>query len=180
MDGASNLVLVGPMGSGKSVVGALLARRFGLPFVDLDQEIAREAGAGIPELFRRDGEAAFREREAAVLERCLDADGRVLATGGGAILDAASRGRLRERGVVAWLQADPETQLERLERCADRPLLDTPDRIARLRELAAQRDPLYAGVADLAVDTRGLDPVAVAAAVAASATGRWHAAGSAA
>ncbi|MGN6112902.1 MAG: shikimate kinase [Luteimonas sp.] len=175
MEGASNIVLVGPMGAGKSVAGALLARRLGLGFVDVDAAVEAEAGARIGELFRRDGEAAFRARETAALARCLAGDGRVVATGGGAVLDAGNRQRLRERGVVAWLQADPATQLRRLECCDDRPLLEGADREARLRALAAERDPLYREVADVAVDTRGLDAAGTAEAIAARIAGRWRA-----
>jgi shikimate kinase len=175
MEGASNIVLVGPMGAGKSVAGALLARRLGLPFMDLDAAVEAEAGARIAELFRREGEAAFRERESAVLERALAAGGHVIATGGGAVLAPGNRQRLRERGLVAWLQADPQTQLQRLEGCRDRPLLEGADRLARLQALAAERDPLYREVADIAVDTRGLDAIAVAEALAARVAGRWRA-----
>jgi shikimate kinase len=174
MEGASNIVLVGPMGAGKSAVGALLARRLGLSFADLDALIEAEAGARIAELFRDAGEAAFRDRESALLARCLAADGQVVATGGGAVLAAANRRRLRERGLVAWLQADSAAQLQRLEGCHDRPLLEGADRRARLDALAAERDPLYREVADLAIDTRGRDPDAVAEALAARAAGRWH------
>ena len=174
MEGASNIVLVGPMGAGKSAVGALLARRLGLPFADLDALIEAEAGARIAELFRDAGEAAFRARESALLARSLAADGQVLATGGGAVLGEANRRRLRERGFVAWLQADPAAQLQRLEGCRDRPLLEGTDRRARLDALAAERDPLYREVADLVIDTRGLDPDAVAEALVARAAGRWQ------
>jgi shikimate kinase len=175
MEGASNIVLVGPMGAGKSAAGELLARRLGLPFVDVDAAIEAEAGARIAELFRREGEGAFRERESVLLARALAVDGQVVATGGGAVLDAGNRERLRERGLVAWLQADPETQLARLEGCRDRPLLEGSDRLPRLRALAAGRDPLYREVADIAMDTRGLDAVAVAEALAARVAGRWRA-----
>lgn len=175
MEGAPNIVLVGPMGTGKSVVGALLARRLGLPFVDVDAAVEAEAGTRIAELFRREGEAAFRERESALLARTLAADGQVVATGGGAVLAADNRRRLRERGLVAWLQADPDTQLRRLEGCRDRPLLEGADRIARLQALAAERDPLYREVADIALDTRGLDATEAADALAARAAGQWRA-----
>lgn len=174
MEGASNLVLVGPMGAGKSAVGVMLARRLGLPFVDMDAALEAEAGACIADLFRVEGEAAFRAREAALLARCLAADGQVVATGGGAVLAAANRRQLREHGLVAWLQADPGTQLRRLEGCRDRPLLEGADRQARLRALAAERDPLYREVADLAIDTRDLDTESVAEALAARAAGRWQ------
>jgi shikimate kinase len=175
MEGAPNIVLVGPMGAGKSVVGALLARRMGLPLVDVDAMVEAEAGARIAELFRREGEAAFRERESALLARCLAADGRIVATGGGAVLAAGNRQQLRERGLVAWLQADPGTQLQRLEGCGDRPLLEGADRLARLQALASERDPLYREVADIVVDTRGLDAPEAADALAARIAGRWHA-----
>lgn len=175
MEGASNIVLVGPMGAGKSVAGALLARRLGLPFLDIDAAIEAEAGARIAELFRREGEAAFRERESALLARTLAADGQVVATGGGAVLDGNNRRQLRERGLVAWLQADPDTQLQRLEGCRDRPMLEGADRLARLRTLAAERDPLYREIADIVLDTRGLDAGEAAEALAARAAGRWRA-----
>jgi shikimate kinase len=175
MEGASNIVLVGPMGAGKSVAGALLARRLGLRFVDLDAAVEAEAGARIAELFRREGEAAFRTRETALLDRVLASDGGVVATGGGAVLEPANRQRLRDRGLVAWLQADPDTQLARLQGCTDRPLLEGAERLARLRALAAERDPLYREVADIAVETRGLDAVAVADALATRVAGRWRA-----
>lgn len=175
MEGASNIVLVGPMGAGKSVVGALLARRLGLPFTDLDALVEAEAGACIADLFRGEGETAFRAREATLLARCLAAGGQVVATGGGAVLAAENRRQLRERSLVAWLQADPDTQLRRLEDCRDRPLLEGVDRQARLIALAAERDPLYREVADLAIDTRDLAPDAVAEALVARATGRRQA-----
>lgn len=174
MEGASNIVLVGPMGAGKSVVGALLARRLDLPFVDLDALLEADAGARIADLFRDEGEVAFRARESALLARRLAADGQVVATGGGAVLAADNRRTLRERGLVAWLQADPGTQLRRLEGCRDRPLLEGADRQARLVALAAERDPLYGEVADLAIDTRGVGAPAVAEALAARAAGRWR------
>ncbi len=176
MEGASNIVLVGPMGAGKSVVGALLARRLGLAFVDVDAAVEAEAGMRIAGLFRSEGEAAFRARESALLDRCLAGTGQVVATGGGAVLSAPNRERLRGRGLVAWLQADPGLQLRRLEGCRDRPLLDGADRLARLQALAAERDPLYREVADIAIDTRALDPEGVAEALAVRAAGRWRAA----
>ena len=174
MEGAPNIVLVGPMGAGKSVVGALLARRLALPFVDLDALLEAEAGAHIADLFRDEGEAAFRARESALLARCLAGDGQVVATGGGAVLAAANRARLRERGFVAWLRADPGTQLRRLEGCRDRPLLEGTDRQARLHALATERDPLYREVADCTIDTRSLDAGAVVDSLAARAAGRWQ------
>ena len=174
MEGASNIVLVGPMGAGKSAVGALLARRLGVPFADMDALIEAEAGARIADLFRDAGEAAFRARESALLARCLATGGQVVATGGGAVVAAANRRQLREGGLVAWLQVDPDTQMQRLSGCRDRPLLEGTDRPARLEALAAERDPLYEEVADLAIDTRDLGVGAVVEALAARVAGRWQ------
>ena len=149
MNPAANLVLVGPMGAGKSTIGKRLARRFGLPFVDLDREIETRCGARIALIFEHEGEAGFREREHAALQRALSASGRVIATGGGAVLRADNRALMRAGGFVVWLRADVEQQLHRLRNDTSRPLLATPDREQRLRDMATLRDPLYREVADL-------------------------------
>lgn len=163
MNPAPNLVLVGPMGAGKSSIGRRLAERFGLRFVDADREIEARTGATIPTIFECEGEAGFRARERSVLAALLaDAD-TVVATGGGAVLDEGSRRLLRERGFVVHLQVAVGAQLERLARDRSRPLLAGGDREEVLRRLAAVRDPLYAEVADLQFDT-GAVPSADAAA----------------
>jgi shikimate kinase len=171
---APNLVLVGPMGAGKTTVGRLLAARSGLAFVDLDTEVERRAGARVLELFEREGEAGFRVREREALAALLAGEGQVLATGGGAVLDPASRALMRARAFVAWLQADAAAQLRRLEGDLSRPLLQRGDRGAVLRELAARRDPLYAEVADLRVDTGNDAAERVAEALAAELASRWR------
>ena len=162
MEHATHLVLVGPMGAGKSVVGCRLAARLGLPFVDLDAAIEADAGADIPALFAREGEAGFREREHRMLAATLGQPRQVVATGGGAVLDPRNRALLRTHALVAWLRADPATQWQRLSGCTDRPLLSSPDPAATLRTLARERGPLYRQVADLVLDTDGLDEDAVA------------------
>ena len=149
MNPAPNLVLVGPMGAGKSALGRRLADRFGLRFVDLDHAIETEAGANIPTLFAQRGEAAFRTLERDLLARLLEGEGLVIATGGGAVLDAGSRARMRDRGFVVHLHVDVDTQPQRLARDRKRPLLAVPDREAVLRRIAEERAPLYAEVADL-------------------------------
>lgn len=156
MKSAANLVLVGPMGAGKSVVGRRLAARLGLPFIDLDEEIGKAARATIGDIFQREGEAAFRDRERAALAQALSGEHQVIATGGGVVLDFHNREMLHGRAWVAWLSADVGTQLQRLEGCTDRPLLQVAGREARLRELKARRDDKYALVADLRVVTDGL------------------------
>jgi shikimate kinase len=155
MNPAPNLFLVGPMGAGKSTIGRALAAALELPFVDLDHEIEQRTGASIALIFDLEGEAGFRVRECTLLRELAAGEGIVLATGGGAVLNAESRQVLRERGFVVWLGADVDTQLSRLAHDRKRPLLATPDRRRKLQELARERDPLYAEVADLHLPSTG-------------------------
>ena len=145
--------LVGPMGSGKSAVGRQLARRLGLAFIDSDEEIQARTGVDIPYIFEREGEAGFRHREAEVIDELTQRDDVLIATGGGAILDPASRARLRERGRVVYLRTSVDQQLARTRRSETRPLLNNPD--GTLARLYAVRAPLYAEVAEITVDTDG-------------------------
>ncbi|HEY5852241.1 MAG TPA: shikimate kinase [Lysobacter sp.] len=153
MNPATNLILVGPMGAGKSCIGRILAERFGLRLADVDHEIEQRAGASINTIFECDGEAGFRARERGMLAELLRQDGVVLSTGGGAVLDADNRRQLRERGFVIHLHVSVESQIERLARDRSRPLLARGDREQVLHALAAAREPLYAQVADLRFDT---------------------------
>lgn len=153
MNPASNLVLVGPMGAGKTCIGRRLAEHFGLRLCDADHEIERQAGTRISTIFELEGESGFRARESAMLATLLERDGIVLSTGGGAVLDPGNRRVMRERGFVVHLQVDVEQQLARLARDRSRPLLARGDREQVLQALALQRAPLYAEVADLAFDT---------------------------
>ncbi len=148
-----NLILVGPMGAGKSTIGRLLARELHLPFKDSDKEIEVRTGADIPWIFDVEGEAGFREREQAVIADLCREDGLVLATGGGAVLRAENRAALREGGRVIYLHTSVQQQLERTARDRNRPLLQTADPGRVLRELLALRDPLYREVADLVIET---------------------------
>jgi shikimate kinase len=152
---AENIVLVGPMGSGKSAVGRQLAARLALRFVDSDEEIQARTGVDIAYIFEREGEPGFRAREAEVLDELMRCDGIVLATGGGAVLDPATRSRLRERGCVVYLRTSVDQQLARTRRSAHRPLLMNPDPRGTLERLTVLRAPLYDEVADLTVDTDG-------------------------
>jgi shikimate kinase len=154
---STHLVLVGPMGAGKSSLGRRLAQRWGLAFVDLDREIEARAGTDIPTIFASEGEAGFRCRESAVLADVLARDACVLATGGGAVLDARNRALMRRHGFVAYLQIDVEEQLARLAADRSRPLLAGVDRGEVLAGLAAARAPLYAEVADLTFSPTGMD-----------------------
>lgn len=151
MNPASNLILVGPMGAGKSTIGRRLSKRFGLRFVDLDREIEQRCGARIPLIFEHEGEAGFREREHATLSQVLTQAerGTLLATGGGAVLREDNRALLRASGFVVWLRTSVDEQLKRLRNDGSRPLLAVPDRERRLADMARLRDPLYREVCDL-------------------------------
>lgn len=163
-----NVVLVGPMGSGKSHVGRLLAARLGLAFADVDAHIEAEAGMPIPAIFASEGEAGFRARESRVLADRLQRQGQVIATGGGAVLDAGNRAAIRGAAHVVYLHVELTEQLRRLAGNTGRPLLDAVNRAQRLAELQAHREPLYREVADLVFETSGLPPENVAAALATS------------
>ena len=166
MQNRDHVVLVGPMGSGKSTLGRALAARLARPFVDVDARIEADAGCSIAALFAAEGEAGFRAREARVLAAVLGGPAAVIATGGGAVLAEANRTAMRAAGVVVYLQVDAATQLARLQHDQARPLLQAPDRAQRLAELQAQREPLYRAVAHLLFDAGSLAPEPAVAALA--------------
>lgn len=141
------------MGSGKTTVGRALAKQLNKRFVDSDHEIEARTGVSIPVIFEIEGEASFRQREADVIRDLTAQDGIVLATGGGAILDAQSRQYLHERGTVVYLRAAINSILQRTRYDKNRPLLRTPDPRKKLEELAEQREPLYQEIAHLVIDT---------------------------
>jgi shikimate kinase len=148
-----NLYLVGLMGAGKTTVGRLLAKHYGCRFFDSDHEIEAHTGVKIPVIFEIEGEAGFRKREEAAIAELTALSGVVLATGGGAVLSPNNRDKLRKNGVVVYLRGTPEHLYERTRHDRSRPLLQTDNPLARLRELYTQRDPLYREVADIVVDT---------------------------
>ena len=174
MNPAPNLILVGPMGAGKSSIGRRIAERFGLRFADADQVVIDHAGASIADLFEHYGEAGFRQRESAALAELLAGEGQLVSTGGGAVLDAGNRALMRQRGFVVYLQVGLEAQLKRLQRDRTRPLLAQGDREQTLRELAALREPLYREVADLLLDTDGLSPAEATAALTLKLARHWQ------
>ena len=140
-----NLVLIGMSGAGKSRVGRLVAERLRWRFVDTDVEIERSTGRTVPEIFAAEGEARFRAIERDVVARVAQRSAAVIATGGGAILDPASREVLWSGNLVVCLDASAEQIAERLARSRERrPLLAGPDPLAAIRGLLAERAPLYA------------------------------------
>src|SRR5215468_6420848 len=151
--GKRSIVLVGIMGAGKSSVGKRLSARLGIPFVDADTEIEEAHRMTIPEIFTKYGEPYFRAGEARVIARLLDSGPQVLATGGGAFMNADTRALVATKGISVWLKADFDTLLKRIRRRNDRPLLKTDDPSATLKALIDQRYPIYAE-ADLTVQSR--------------------------
>jgi shikimate kinase len=152
--GSRSIVLVGMMGVGKSSIGRRLAARLGVPFVDADSEIEKAAGMNIADIFARHGEDYFRSGEARVIARLLDGGPQVLATGGGAVMNADTRVAIKAKGVSIWLNAELDVLMRRInKRKNDRPMLQTADPAATLRELLVAREPAYAQ-ADLTVQSR--------------------------
>jgi shikimate kinase len=153
--GQRSIVLVGMMGVGKSSIGRRLAARLALPFVDADTEIEKaHAGMTIPEIFTRHGEAYFRNGEARVIARLLESGPQVLASGGGAVMNADTRAAIKTKGVSIWLRAEFEVLMRRIaKRKHERPMLHTADPGETLRQLLIVREPVYA-LADLTVQSR--------------------------
>ena len=147
------VVLVGMMGAGKTAVGTHLARALGVPFLDSDDEIVKAANMTIAEIFARDGEAFFRQKESQVIARLLAGAPGVLSTGGGAYLAEANRMAISQLGVAVWLRADLDLLWQRVRHKNTRPLLRTPDPYGTLKSLLDARAPVYA-LADLVVDSK--------------------------
>jgi len=139
-----SIALIGLMGAGKSTIGRRLAKRLGLPFVDADAEIEAAAGLKVAEIFERFGEAHFRDGERRVIARLVERPRQVIATGGGAFVDADTRALILARCTTIWLDADVETMARRVARRKHRPLLNGKDPVALLRGLAQARNPIYA------------------------------------
>jgi len=146
------IVMVGLMGAGKTSIGRRLAAHIGLPFVDADDEIEAAAGRSIEDIFEHLGEESFRDGERRVIARLLEGPPIVLATGGGAFMDAETRQRIATHGVSIWLRADIDTLVKRTARRSDRPLLKKGDPREILQKLMTQRYPIYQR-ADIIVDS---------------------------
>lgn len=150
---ARNIILVGPMGAGKTTIGKQLAQHYGRDFCDSDREIEKQTGANIPLIFELEGEEGFRKREKNVLIELTQKQDIVLATGGGAVLDPDNRALLSKHGFVIYLNAPLTQLLNRTSKDRNRPLLQTENPRKKLEEIIATRDPLYREVADVVIET---------------------------
>jgi shikimate kinase len=168
-----NLVLVGFMASGKSSIGRLLARKLRRRFADTDRLVTEREQRDIPEIFTTEGEPYFRQAETAALESLVDSDQLVIATGGGIVTQGRNLVILQRLGFVIWLCADEEVTMERVSRNQNRPLLQTADPRATIRELYEKRRPLYEQAAQFAVNTSTLPHNDVADAIIAEANRRF-------
>jgi shikimate kinase len=148
-----SVFLIGLPGSGKTTVGRQLARRLQLPFFDSDHEIEKRVGTSIRDFFALEGETRFRDIEQQVLDELSQGSAMVLSTGGGAVLRQVNRQHLHERGRVVYLKSTPEELFRRLRHDTNRPLLQVPDPLAKLRSLFEERDPLYREAAHFVLET---------------------------
>ena len=152
---SDNIFLVGPMGVGKTTVGSQLARMLRYEFIDSDQEIEKHTGASISLIFDIEGEDGFRVREARMIDELTGRKHIVLSTGGGSVLNEVSRQHLRSKGFTIYLKASNELLHERLQKSRNRPLMETDDKLAVIKKLTEEREPLYRAVADATVLTAG-------------------------
>ena len=150
---ARNIILVGPMGAGKTTIGKQLAQQSGRNFYDSDREIEERTGVNIPLIFELEGEEGFRKREKNILIELTQKQDIVLATGGGAVLDPDNRSQLSKYGFVIYLIAPLTQLLKRTSKDRNRPLLQTENPRKKLEEIIAERDPLYREVADIVIET---------------------------
>jgi shikimate kinase len=151
------IVLVGMMGAGKTAIGRRIAKRLNLDFIDADDEIETAAGCAIEDIFKLHGEAEFRDGERRVIKRLLQQPVHVLATGGGAFMDAETRAEIHNNSVSVWLRADFDVLWRRVSRRSHRPMLKTDNPRETLAALIEKRYPIYA-TADVTVDSRDAPP----------------------
>lgn len=148
-----NIILIGPMGSGKSTIGNIMAKKLNREFQDSDHYIEDKTGVDIARIFDIEGEQGFRDRETSALSELLNQDNRVIATGGGTVMRAENQALLRSKGYIIFLDTSINQQMQRLRRDKKRPLLQTENPQERLETLLEERRPIYLELADLAVKT---------------------------
>jgi shikimate kinase len=161
MDIIKNIVLTGFMGTGKTEVGRVIARKLGYVLIDVDGEIEKSQKMKIADIFRECGELAFRDIESSVIRSLSERERTVISTGGGAVLRQENMDNLRKQGMIFCLKASAGTIYDRTRRSNDRPLLRVEDPLAKINELLVARQPYYEK-ADMVIDTEGKSPVQVA------------------
>jgi shikimate kinase len=149
---SENIILIGPMGAGKTTLGKILAKKYQLDFVDCDKEIEDLAGAKIPLIFEYEGESGFRKRETYVLEQLCNKKGLLIATGGGAVLKEENKKIMRSKGIIVFLNATVKTQYHRTKKDKNRPLLKDGNPKEKLAELYKVRLPVYQELADITIN----------------------------
>lgn len=162
MELPQRIVLVGPMGAGKSTIGRLLARDLGFCFLDSDRLVEERSGANIPWIFDVEGEAGFRQRETHILEELAGLQQIVVATGGGAVVREENRALLKKNALVIYLKTSVRQQFDRTRRDRNRPLLQQKNPRAVLESLFRARDPVYSALADIVITTDRKSPRLVA------------------
>jgi shikimate kinase len=150
--------LVGMMGSGKTTVGRLLAKRLGCEFIDTDHEIERRTGVRVQAIFDIEGEKGFRDRETQLLKELAESASGVVATGGGCVLRPENRNVLKKSNCVVYLRVPARLAFERTRKDQSRPLLRVADPMQKLQELFCERDPLYQDVATIICESTGQNP----------------------
>ena len=149
----NNVFLIGPMGSGKTTIGKKLANKAEKKFYDTDEEIKKNTGADIPLIFEIEGDSGFREREKKIISKLVLLNNIVLSTGGGVILDEENRNMLADNGLVVYLKSSAEKIYKRTSGDKSRPLLRGNDRLGKIKEILAERESIYASIADEVVET---------------------------
>ncbi|MDC3239587.1 shikimate kinase [Gammaproteobacteria bacterium] len=153
MNQKGNIILIGPMGSGKTSTGRMLAKEMGYAFADTDEEVTKRTGVSIAYIFDVEGEEGFRKRECLALKECLNDNNTVLSTGGGIVLSKENRDLLQDRGKVVYLQTSIRFQVKRTVSTNNRPLLQNKDPEETLEKLMLTRAPLYEEIADITIMT---------------------------
>ena len=148
-----NIILIGPMGSGKTSTGRMLAKEMGYAFADTDEEVTKRTGVSIAYIFDVEGEEGFRKRECLALKECLNDNNTILSTGGGIVLSKENRDLLQDRGTVVYLQTSIRSQVKRTSSTNNRPLLQNKDPEETLEKLMLTRAPLYEEIADITIMT---------------------------
>ena len=148
-----NIILIGPMGSGKTSTGRMLAKEMGYAFADTDEEVTKRTGVSIAYIFDVEGEEGFRKRECLALKECLNDNNTILSTGGGIVLSKENRDLLQDRGKVVYLQTSIRFQVKRTASTNNRPLLQNKDPEETLEKLMLTRAPLYEEIADITIMT---------------------------